>query len=204
MNKKNIFFGLVSFLALQFVIAQTDKFVEDLQTKYNTTFPYKMDFSYKFTNASGEVLFKDQKGSLQGEANKFVLKLLDQDLISNGKIIYTINHEDEEIVVQKIGESEIDFASIMDVLKKGNTKYSYKLIANRKLLVVTPKNNPQFKSIVIQYNDKKDITNFIQKNSDNSIVSVKVLSFSKSQRFPLDFFSIKKTKYSNYYITTLD
>jgi len=171
-----------------------------------------IDFKYAINN-SAENINQENKGTVMLQGNKYVLSFMGVTKIYDGKKIYTIVPEDEEITVTNNDESDPNTMSpnkIFTFFKKG-FKYSMDIkqpMAGKTIQYVklTPSSvTDKRKEILIGIDTKTNhIHNLIEVGKNGTRTTLTVTTFKFNQKLAKNQFTFVKAKYPNYYINIAD
>ena len=171
-----------------------------------------IDFKYAINN-SAENINQENKGTVILQGNKYVLSFMGVTKIYDGKKIYTIVPEDEEITITNNDESDPNSMSpnkIFTFFKKG-FKYSMDIkqpMAGKTIQYVklTPSSvTDKRKEILIGIDTKTNhIHNLIEVGKNGTRTTLTVTTFKFNQTLAKNQFTFVKDKYPNYYINKAD
>lgn len=171
-----------------------------------------IDFKYAITN-SAENINQESKGSVMLQGNKYYLTFMGVTKLFDGKKIYTIVPEDEEITITNHDENDTNAMSpnkIFTFFKKG-FKYSMDIkqpMAGKTIQYVklTPSSvTDKRKEILIGIDTKTNhIYNLIEVGKNGTRTTLTVTSFKFNQTLAKNQFTFVKAKYPNYYINKAD
>jgi outer membrane lipoprotein-sorting protein len=171
-----------------------------------------IDFKYAINN-SAENVNQENKGTVMLQGNKYVLSFMGVTKIYDGKKIYTIVPEDEEITITNNDESDPNTMSpnkIFTFFKKG-FKYSMDIkqpMAGKTIQYVklTPSSvTDKRKEILIGIDTKTNhIHNLIEVGKNGTRTTLTVTTFKFNQKLAKNQFTFVKAKYPNYYINIAD
>lgn len=212
--KKLLFWVLVFALSAQ-VQAQDKKaknLLNQVSSKVKTYKTIKIDFKYSLQNAK-ENVNQESSGSVVLQNNKYLLQLMGVTKLFDGKRVYTVNPEDEEITISKGNDKEDNLITPSKMLTFYNKGYSYtwdisqtvkgRSIQYIKLVPTTAKD--QRKQILLGIDTKaKQIYNLIEVGKNGTKTTLTVDSFKTNQKLPESQFKFDKTKYPNYYLNTIE
>ena len=213
MNK----FLTIAFLFLTSLSLQAqDKKAKDLLDQvtakvksYNNIF---IDFKYALNN-SKENINQESKGNVIMKGNMYVLNLMGVTKIFDGKKIYTINPEDEEVSISKLNDKDDSAVTPSKMLTFYNSGYKYtwditQNIKGRQIQYVklTPTNTKdQRKEILLGIDTQtKNIYNLIELGKNGTKTTLTVNSFKINQPLSKNQFTFEASKYPKYYINKLD
>lgn len=171
-----------------------------------------IDFKYALNNAK-ENINQESKGNVTMKGNMYVLNLMGVTKIFDGKKIYTINPEDEEITISKLDEKDDAAVTPNKLLTFYNSgyKYSWDITQNVKgrqiqyIKLVPTGGKDQRKEILLGIDKQtKNIYNLIEIGKNGSRTTLTVNSFKTNQPLSKNQFTFDAAKYPKYYINKLD
>jgi len=171
-----------------------------------------IDFKYSVSNPK-ENLNQESKGTVVQKGNKYVLNFMGMTRIFDGKKIYNIVPEDEEITISKSDDEKADELTPSKMLTFFNSgyKYSWDILQNVKgrkiqyvkLVPINPKD--PVKDVLIGIDTQtKHIYNFMRTDKDGTRMIITINSFKTNQPLSKNHFTFTESKYPNYYINRLD
>lgn len=171
-----------------------------------------LDFKYTVNNPD-QNLNQESKGNLTLSGNMYVLNFMGITRISDGKKIYNIVPEDEEITISSFDEDKTDELTPSKILTFFNSGYKYSWdiqqnVMGRKIqyikLVPTDEKNVA-KDVLIGIDAQtKNIYNLIKIDKDGTKTVFTINSFKTNQPLSKNHFTFTESKYPNYYINRLD
>lgn len=171
-----------------------------------------IDFKYAINN-SAEKINQENTGKLMLQGNKYHLSFMGVTKLFDGKKIYTIVPEDEEITVSNHDENDANAMSpnkIFTFFKKG-FKFAMDIkqpMAGKTIQYVklTPSSvTDKRKEILIGIDTKTNhIYNLIEVGKNGTRTTLTVSSFKFNQTLAKNQFTFVKAKYPNYYINKAD
>ncbi len=202
-------------LATSTIFAQDNeakKLLDDVSLKAKSYTNISIDFKYVLEN-SEENIKQETKGSVVMEGEKYLLNILGITRIYDGKNIYSISSEDEEVTISKGSdqdESTITPSKMLTFYKEGFT-YKMDIIQNvsgRKIQYVklTPiDSNSEIKNVLLGIDIKtKHIYRLIETGKNSTKTTLTVNSFKTNETLSKSLFTFDKNKYKDYYINKLD
>jgi len=186
--------------------------LDEVSAKVKSYSNISIDFKYSMTNQK-ENLNQESKGSVVMQGNKYVLNFMGVTKIYDGKKIYNIVPEDEEISISKFDESKDDSVTPSKMLTFFNSgyKYSWDIVQNvrgRKIqyIKLVPNNSKDERKEILLGIDvnTKHIYNLLEMGKDGSKTTITVNSFKTNQPLSKNQFTFAESKYPNYYINKLD
>jgi outer membrane lipoprotein-sorting protein len=171
-----------------------------------------IDFKYAINN-SAEKINQENTGKVMLQGNKYHLTFMGVTKLFDGKKIYTIVPEDEEITVSNHDENDANAMSpnkIFTFFKKG-FKFAMDIkqpMAGKTIQYVklTPSSvTDKRKEILIGIDTKTNhIYNLIEIGKNGTRTTLTVSSFKFNQTLAKNQFTFVKAKYPNYYINKAD
>jgi outer membrane lipoprotein-sorting protein len=209
--------ALIAFLLfINFAATAQDKKAKDLldqvTAKVKTYSNIVIDFKYALNNAK-ENINQESKGNVTMKGNQYVLNLMGVTKIFDGKKIYTINPEDEEVSISKLDEKDDAAITSSKMLTFYNTgyKYTWDISQNVKgrqiqyVKLVPTSSKDQRKEILLGIDTQtKNIYNLIEVGKNGSKTTLTVNSFKINQPLSKNQFTFDASKYPKYYINKLD
>lgn len=170
-----------------------------------------IDFKYSLSNTR-ENINQESKGNVILKGNLYVLNLMGTTKLFDGKKIYTINPEDEEITISKFDEKDANAITPSKMLTFFNSGYKYywdieQNIKGRKIqyIKLVPIGKDQRKEILLGIDvQTKNIYNLIETGKNGTRTTLTVNSFKTNQPLSKNQFTFVESKYPNYYINKLD
>lgn len=212
---KGIFLFLLLTITLNFQAQNSDRakaLLDQVTAKVKSYENIAIDFRYSMSN-SRQNLNQESKGSVTLKGNLYKLDFMGTTRIFDGKKVYNIVPEDEEISISKYDDQKSDDLTPAKMLTFFNSgyKYSWDILQNikgRKIQYV--KLNPlnakdKTKEVLIGVDvQTKHIYNFIQTEKDGTKILITINSFKTNQPLSKNHFTFTESKYPNYYINRLD
>lgn len=171
-----------------------------------------IDFKYALNN-SKENVNQESKGNVTMKGNQYVLNLMGVTKIFDGKKIYTINPEDEEVSISKINEKDDNSITPSKMLTFFNAgyKFSWDIVQNIKgrqiqyIKLIPTSSRDQRKEILLGIDTQtKNIYNLIELGKNGTKTTLTVNSFKTNQPLSKNQFIFEASKYPKYYINKLD
>ncbi len=212
---KKIF--LIAVIALSFTgFAQNDSKAEALLTEVsNKIKAYKnisLDFKYELNNVN-ENISQETRGDVVIEGEKYKLNILGVTRIFDGKTLYTISPEDEEVTISSNNtedESTITPSKMLSFYEDG---YTYKMdivqnVKGRKIQYVKLNpidTNSEIKHVLLGIDaTTKHIYNLIEVGKNGTKTTLTVNSFKTDEPISKTLFTFDESKYNDYYINKID
>jgi outer membrane lipoprotein-sorting protein len=212
---KNLF--LIAFLVLGFQgFSQSDAKAETLLNEVSSKIKaYKnisLDFKYELNNTS-ENIKQVTRGDVVIAGDKYKLNILGITRIFDGKTLYTISPEDEEVTISSDNtedESTITPSKMLSFYEDGYT-YSMDIVQNvqgRKIQYVKLSpidTNSEIKNVLLGIDaTTKHIYNLIEVGKNGTKTTLTVNSFKTDEPISKTLFTFDKSKYGDYFINEID
>ncbi len=171
-----------------------------------------LDFKYVLENTSENVK-QETKGDVIIQGEKYKLNILGITRLFDGKTLYSISPEDEEVTISSENDDEEDAITPSKMLSFYEDGYLYAMdieqnINGRKIQYVklTPiDSDSEIKSILLGIDvNTKHIYNLIQIGKNNTKTTLTVNSFKTNEPLSKTLFTFDASKYQDYYINKLD
>ncbi|SFJ77940.1 LolA family protein [Myroides guanonis] len=192
--------------------AKAKALLDEVTAKVNSYQNIAIDFNFEMRNAMGD-LQQESKGNVIIAKNNYELNFMGVKKISDGKKIYTISSEDEEVTISNFNANDPESllpSELLTFYKKGY-EYHWDIVQNvkgRKIqyIKLKPTNSKsELKEVLLGIDSQtKNIYNKIDiaKNGTKSILTVN--SFKTNQTISKNHFTFTESMYPNYYINKLD
>ena len=171
-----------------------------------------IDFKYSLSNPK-EKINQESNGNVALQGNLYHLNFMGVTKIFDGKKVYTIVPEDEEITVENFDASDEKAITPNKMLTFFNTGYKYvwdelQNVKGRKIqyIKLIPNSTKDSRKEILMGIDTqtKHIYNVIEVGKNGSKTTLTVNSFKTNQPLSKNHFTFTKSKYPNYYINKLD
>jgi outer membrane lipoprotein-sorting protein len=208
---------VIAFLSLGFsALAQNDAKAEallnEVSTKIKAYKNIRLGFKYELNNVS-ENISQETRGDVVIEGEKYKLNILGITRIFDGKTLYTISPEDEEVTISSDNtedESTITPSKMLSFYEDG---YIYKMdivqnVKGRKIQYI--KLNPidvnsEIKHVLLGIDaTTKHIYNLIEVGENGTKTILTVNSFKTDEPISKTLFTFDESKYSDYFINKID
>ena len=220
MNSKNFKTKIVVsifslFLTISSLKAQNiQSLLSEVSNKVKSYENIQIDFKYSLENTRENVK-QDTRANITLKGDNYVLNMLGVTRIFDGKTIYTIVPEDEEVTISDYSKEEDKSISVSEMLTFYEKGYNYKMdiqqnIRGRKIqfIKLSPiDSNTEIKNILLGIDmQTKHIYKLIQIDSSGTSYTITVNSFKTNQPISQNLFIFDKEKYINqgYYINKLE
>jgi len=203
------------FLMISSLKAQNiQSLLSEVSNKVKSYENIQIDFKYSLENTRENVK-QDTRANITLKGDNYVLNMLGVTRIFDGKTIYTIVPEDEEVTISNYSKEEDKSISVSEMLTFYENGYNYKMdiqqnIRGRKIqfIKLSPiDSNTEIKNILLGIDmQTKHIYKLIQIDSSGTSYTITVNSFKTNQPISQNLFIFDEEKYINqgYYINKLE
>jgi outer membrane lipoprotein-sorting protein len=213
MKIKNIITVLFILVACNgFAQNNAKSLLNDVSKKVKSYENIAIEFKYVLENTT-EKIKQETKGDVIMQGEKYKLNILGVTRLFDGKKLYSISSEDEEVTISSDNDNEEDAITPSKMLSFYEDGYTYKLdieqnINGRKIQYVklTPiDSNSEIKNILLGIdNQTKHIYNLIQVGKNGTKTTLTVNSFKTNEPLSKSLFTFDANKYKGYYINKLN
>ena len=203
------------FLTISNLKAQSiQSLLNEVSNKVKSYENIQIDFKYSLENTRENVK-QDTRANITLKGDNYVLNMLGVTRIFDGKTIYTIVPEDEEVTISNYSKEEDKSISVSEMLTFYENGYNYKMdiqqnIRGRKIqfIKLSPiDSTKEIKNILLGIDmQTKHIYKLIQIDSSGTNYTITVNSFKTNQPISQNLFIFDEEKYINqgYYINKLE
>ncbi|MAT90432.1 MAG: hypothetical protein CMC35_07030 [Flavobacteriaceae bacterium] len=208
-------------VSILMIVGSFSAFAQDAKTMLNEVSSkvksynnITIDFKYNLHN-SKEGVNQDARGDVILSGNKYLLNMMGSTTLFDGKKMYTIVPEDEEVTISSYDPNDdkaITPSKMLTFYEKGYT-YKKDIVENVKgrkiqFIRLTPiDSNAEIKNILLGIDvQTKHIYKLIQTDAKGTKYTLTVNSFKTNQPLSNTLFTFDTAKYKNegYYINELD
>nr|WP_245812766.1 outer membrane lipoprotein carrier protein LolA [Allomuricauda flava] len=210
--KKHILFIGLFVLSLMTFGQNSPKAKALLDDVYNKASSYDnihIDFTYALENTEANIK-QESSGNVTLSGDKYLLDYLGAQQLNDGKKVYTVVPENEEVTIEDISEDDNNITpSKMLTFYRTGHNYAWDILQNvggRKIQYVklTPiDSNTEIKTILLGVDTQtKHIYKLIQTGQNNTKTTITVNSFKTNQPLSSKLFTFDGKKYEDegYYI----
>jgi outer membrane lipoprotein-sorting protein len=213
MKIKNIITVLFITLSLS-SFSQNDakKLLNEVSQKVKSYQNISITFKYLLENTA-ENIKQETKGDVVLQGEKYKLNILGVTRLFDGKKLYNISPEDEEVTILSEKDNDEDAITPSKMLSFYKDGYTYKMdieqnINGRKIQLVKLipiDSNSEIKQIFLGIDKQtKHIYNLIQVGKNGTKTTLTVNSFKTNEPLSKTLFTFDANKYKDYYINKLD
>ncbi len=186
--------------------------LQEVSAKVKSYDNISIDFKYVLENTS-ENIKQETRGDVVMQGEKYRLNILGITRLFDGKTMYSISPEDEEVTISSDNTDEEDHITPSKMLSFYQDGYTYAMdieqnIKGRKIQYVklTPiDSNSEIKHILLGIDKQtKHIYNLIQIGKNGTKTTLTVNSFKTNEPISKTLFTFDDNKYKDYYINKLD
>ena len=167
-------------------------------------------FKFVYGTGNSKKITRTEPGIFYSAKDKYKLKIMGTEQIFDGKKLYNISAEDQEVTVAKPTGNEQMFSPLnyIEEYKKGyNVKYMGKLMVNgvnSDYIKLTPTSKNGIQEVNLFVNDaKKQIVKVEQFSTDKSVSVIAISDYKENQNLSSALFNFDKDQYKNYLVTEL-
>ncbi|MFP4846161.1 LolA family protein [Winogradskyella sp. PE311] len=202
-------FGMVGFSQND---AKAEALLGEVSSKIKAYKNISLDFKYELNNVS-ENINQETRGDVVIEGEKYKLNILGITRIFDGKTLYTISPEDEEVTVSSENTEDESTITPSDMLSFYEDGYTYKMdiiqnVNGRKIQYVklNPMDtNSEIKHVLLGIDaTTKHIYNLIEVGKNGTKTTLTVNSFKTDEPISKTLFTFDESKYSDYFINKID
>ena len=160
-----------------------------------------------------ENIKQETRGDVVIEGEKYKLNILGITRIYDGKTLYTISPEDEEVTISSNNTENENTITPSDMLSFYEDGYTYKMdivqnVKGRKIQYVklSPIDaNSEIKYVLLGIDaTTKHIYNLIEAGNNGTKTTLTVNSFKTNEPISKTLFTFDESKYSDYFINKID
>ncbi|MFB9054753.1 outer membrane lipoprotein carrier protein LolA [Formosa undariae] len=186
--------------------------LDQVSTKVKSYDNISLDFKYVLHNTA-ENINQETRGDVVMEGDKYILNILGITRIFDGKTLYSINPEDEEVTISTENPEDEGSITPSKMLSFYSDGYTYEMgekqnIKGRSIQFVKLNpidSNSEIDHVLLGIDPQtKHIYNLIEVGNNGTMTTLTVTSFETNQTLSKAMFSFNKDKYKNYYINKLN
>lgn len=203
---------MVVAITVSFSAQKIDTAAKTILDNVAKNYKSKDNVYFKFIYGTGDnrKVTKTEPGIFYSAKDQYKLKIMGIEQIFDGKKIYNISDEDQEVTVAKPTGSEQMFSplSYIEQYQKGyNVKYIGKLKVNglnADYIKLTPVKNNGIKEVNLFVNTaKKQLVKIEQFSNDNTVSVIAISNYMENQKLSNTMFTFDKNQYKDYFVTEL-
>ena len=205
MKKLAIFFTitLLSISVFSQNSTEAKALLDEVATKVETYKNIYIEFNHKFDNTDADI-HQETRGSVTLKNDLYHLNYMGTEQIFDGKKVYLIIHEDEEVIIQNSSDNEEDTLTPSKMFSFYKQGYTYKMDALKTIkgikiqyVKLTPiDSNSEIVSVLVGIDIKtKHIYNVIETGENQTITTLEVRTFKTNQPISEKLFIFDTAKY---------
>ncbi|MHC5361752.1 LolA family protein [Myroides sp. LJL110] len=215
--KKIILYSLITFLGITQIMAQSSQraknYLSEVSKKTSNYKNISLDFTYQSNSSGSNGSDYHTTGHLDLQGDLYVLEFMDVTKLFDGKKVYTISKEDQEITISNYSKDNTDNLVPSDLLKFFETGYNFKWdisanIDGKKIqyITLTPVDQKSnIKSIILGIDDtSKTVYSQVTTYKNGTKSSLVVNSLQTNQPMSKNHFTFTQSAYPDYYINKID
>ena len=192
--------------------AKAEALLNEVSDKIKAYKNISLDFKYELNNLS-ENINQETRGDVVIEGEKYKLNILGITRIYDGKTLYTISPEDEEVTISSENTEEEGTITPSKMLSFYEDGYTFKMdiiqnVRGRKIQYVKLNpidTNSEIKDILLGIDaTTKHIFNLIENGKNGTKTTLTVNSFKTDEPISKTLFTFDESKYSDYFINKID
>ena len=186
--------------------------LKEVSDKVNSYENISIDFKYILENTA-ENIKQETRGDVVLQGDKYKLHILGVTRLFDGKTMYNISPEDEEVTISKQSMEDEDIIAPSKMLSFYENGYTSSIdiiqdIKGRKIQyvkLIPIDSNSEIKYILLGIDSQtKHIYNLIQIGKNGTKTTLTVNSFKTNEPLSKTLFTFDANKYKDYYINNLD
>ena len=148
-----------------------------------------INFEYSFYDNEDGIANATTNGYAYIKGNSYIVKIYDQEMISNGEILWTHFIDDQEVMITEVSEENNNSPlAIIDAFSK-DVNVSFDVTDNNiTTLLIEEKNKTTFEIISISVDKDLKITEILIVTLDGDTIIYKINSFKTNQNLPDSMF----------------
>ena len=192
--------------------AKAKTLLSEVSTKVKGYNNIAIDFKYVLENTS-ENIKQETRGDVTMQGDKYKLNILGITRIFDGKKLYTISSEDEEVTVSSDNGEDEGTITPSKMLSFYEDGFTYKMDIIQKVkgrniqyVKLSPMDsNASIKYILLGIDaETKHIYNLIEIGKNGTKTTLTVNSFKTNEPISKTLFTFDESKYNDYFINKLD
>jgi outer membrane lipoprotein-sorting protein len=186
--------------------------LDQVSAKVNGYENMVLDFKYVLDN-NEENIHQETRGNVTLVGDNYLLNILGITRIFDGEKLITISPEDEEVTISTQNTAEENTITPSQLLSFYEEGYTYKMdivqnIRGRKIqyIKLTPiDSTTEIKYVLLGIDiNTKHVYNLIEIGNNATKTTLTITAFKTNQPLPENLFVFDTSKYSDYFINTLD
>ena len=200
------------FVTAQNTSAEAKELLDEVSTKVKSYDNISIDFKYVLHNEE-ENINQETRGDVIMQGDKYRLNILGATRIFDGKTMYSISPDDEEVTISSESPDDENNITPSKMLSFYEDGYSYKMDIEQNIkgrmiqyISLTPiDSNSEISDVLLGIDvQTKHIYNLIEIGKNGTKTTLTVNSFKTNETLSEALFSFDEKKYEDYYINKLD
>ena len=192
--------------------SEAKSLLDQVSAKVNGYENMVLDFKYVLDN-NEENIHQETRGNVTLVGDNYLLNILGITRIFDGEKLITISPEDEEVTISTQNTAEENTITPSQLLSFYEEGYTYKMdivqnIRGRKIqyIKLTPiDSTTEIKYVLLGIDiNTKHVYNLIEIGNNATKTTLTITTFKTNQPLPKNLFVFDASKYSDYFINTLD
>jgi outer membrane lipoprotein-sorting protein len=188
------------------------KLLDEVSTIVKNYDNISLDFKYVLVNLE-EDINQETRGNVIMQGDKYLLNILGITRVFDGKTLYSISPEDEEVTISSENSQDENTITPSKMLSFYEDGYNYKMdivqnINGRKIqyIKLTPiDSNAEINHVLLGIDSNtKHIYTLIEVGANKTKTTLTVNSFKTNEPLSKTLFTFDKVKYKDYYINKID
>lgn len=198
---KRISLTLVAFIVATVLYSQNDKkaraALDEVSAKTKTYSSIRIEFTYKMENTSQKIN-DSYKGVLISKGDRYKLSFSGQEVISDGKTVWTFLKDANEVQINNVSTDGDSFTPT-NLLNTYNDNYKAKLIeenAKHKVIELVPIQKKNFNNVKVTIeNARKMVSSLSIFDKNGSVYTYQVNKFESNLPYTDNSFVFKKEEH---------
>jgi outer membrane lipoprotein-sorting protein len=198
---KRISLTLIAFIVATVLYSQNDKkaraALDEVSAKTKTYSSIRIEFTYKMENTSQKIN-DSYKGVLISKGDRYKLSFSGQEVISDGKTVWTFLKDANEVQINNVSTDGDSFTPT-NLLNTYNDNYKAKLIeenAKHKVIELVPIQKKNFNNVKVTIeNARKMVSSLSIFDKNGSVYTYQVNKFESNLPYTDNSFVFKKEEH---------
>ncbi|MDP2068322.1 MAG: outer membrane lipoprotein carrier protein LolA [Lutibacter sp.] len=200
-----IAFLLVSLTSFSQESAKAKALLDEVAQKIEGYKNIYIEFNHSLDNKEANV-HQETRGTVTLKGNLYNLNYMGTEQIFDGKKVYLIIHEDEEVIIQNPSKNKDETITPSKMFSFYKTGYTFKMDALKTVkgvkiqyVKLTPiDSNSEIKSVLVGVDaNTKHINDIIETGKNGTTTTLNIRSFKTNQPISENLFIFDRVKYKN-------
>lgn len=195
--------GSFTFSYAQKIDAKAKTILDAVSANYKA----KKNMYFKFSYGTGRgTVSKTETGIFYSTPSQYKLNIMGNEQIFDGKKVYNISKEDQEITIAKPNGNEkaLSPTNYIDDYRNGYTVTYAGKSGALDLIKMVPVKDEGVKNVLLYINSaKKQVSKIVQTSAGDDIAVITIAEYKENQNLSNSVFTFDKNKYKDYLITEL-